>query len=504
MTTNAPTHSSAVGDGSPRRLAGALGPGAIVFMVVAAAAPLTVIAGTVPLGISAGNGAAYPASYIVCTVVLLFFAVGFTAMAKHLPGAGAFYTYITRGLGRHAGLGSAFLALLSYTAVQGAVYGYIGAAVNDFVTAHGGPELPWYVWALAVTAVVAILGYRHIDLSGKVLGVLLVCEVGIVLVIDAAVIARGGGDEGFSTAAFHPGEFFSGAPGIALIFAIAGYIGFEATAVFRDEARDPARTIPRATYLALLVIGGFYALSSWAMVSAWGDEGAVAIATENPEGMITETATRYVGAIAGDLVQIFLITSLFAALLSFHNVLSRYIFSLGNSAALPAGCGRSHAKHASPYIASVVQTVSALVLILASAVAGLDPVTEVFAWFAGVSSVGVVALMTLTSVAVLVYFRRTRVDRRLWNTVIAPLLGLAGLALLLVMTVANLPLLVGGSGTLAAVIGVLLVGTFAGGAAVAVLRPHAARHETAAPQHIDTAAPQHITNDTITDKEIAR
>lgn len=127
------------------------------------------------------------------------------------------------------------------------------------------------------------------------------------------------------------------------------------------------------------------------MVSAWGDEGAVAIATENPEGMITETATRYVGAIAGDLVQIFLITSLFAALLSFHNVLSRYIFSLGNSAALPAGCGRSHDKHASPYIASVVQTVSALVLILASAVAGLDPVTEVFAWFAGVSSVGIVA-----------------------------------------------------------------------------------------------------------------
>ena len=46
----------------------------------------------------------------------------------------------------------------------------------------------------------------------------------------------------------HPGNFFSGAPGIALIFALAGYIGFEATAVFRDEARDPARTIPRATY----------------------------------------------------------------------------------------------------------------------------------------------------------------------------------------------------------------------------------------------------------------
>ena len=496
MTTNIPTHAGAVRGDTPHRLAGTLGPGAIVFMVVAAAAPLTVIAGTVPLGIAAGNGGAYPASYFACTVVLLFFAVGFTAMAKHLPGAGAFYTYITHGLGRHAGLGSAFLALLSYTAVQGAVYGYIGAAINDFITTHGGPDTPWYVWALAVTCIVAVLGYRHIDLSGKVLGVLLVCEVGIVLVIDVAVIIQGGGDEGFSTAAFRPAEFFSGAPGIALIFAIAGYIGFEATAIFRDEARDPGRTIPRATYLGLLFIGGFYALSSWAMVSAWGDEGSVAMATANPEGMITETATRYVGVLAGDLVQVFLITSLFASVLSFHNVLSRYIFSLANSAALPAGCGRSHLKHASPYIASVVQTVSALVLIIASAVAGLDPVSEVFAWFAGVSSVGIVALMALTSVAVLVYFGRTKVDRRVWNTMIAPSLGLAGLSGLLVMTVVNLPLLVGGSGRLAVLIGVLLVGTFASGITVAVLRPHAARH--------GTAQPRHNTIDNIIDKENSR
>ena len=101
---------------------------------------------------------------------------------------------------------------------------------------------------------------------------------------------------------------------------------------------------------------------------------------------------------------------------------------------------------------------------------------EVFAWFAGVSSVGIVALMTLTSVAVLVFFRRTRTDRRLWNTVIAPTLGLIGLAVLLFMTVVNLPLLVGGSDTLAVLIGALLVGVFAGGAVVALLRPHAARH----------------------------
>ncbi|WP_319456673.1 MULTISPECIES: APC family permease [unclassified Mycobacterium] len=454
------------------RLAGRLGPAAIVFMVVAAAAPLTVVAGTFPIGIAAGNGAAYPASYVVCTAVLILFAVGFTAMARHVPGAGAFYTYVGHGLGRHTGLGAAFLALLSYTAVQGGVYGYIGAAMDGLVTSHGGPAVPWYLYALGMMAVVAVLGYRRIELSGKVLGVLLICEVGIVMVVNVAVIGQGGAG-GMSTAAFDPGQFFSGAPGIALIFALAGYIGFEATAVFRDEARDPARTIPRATYLALLLIGGFYALSSWVLVSAWGDEGAVKLATDNPEGMLTETATRYAGSVTGDLVQIFLITSLFAALLSFHNVLARYVFSLGNTAALPSACGRSHARHASPHVASAVQTVSALVLVGASALAGLDPVTQVFAWFVGISSVGIIALMTLTCVAVVVYFRRSRVDTRTWHTVVAPSLGLVGLAILLVMTSVNLPLLVGGSATTAAVLGVLLVGTFAGGAVLAALRPRA-------------------------------
>ncbi|AWT56484.1 APC family permease [Mycolicibacterium smegmatis] len=472
MTTDAVLQPVTAGD-QGHRLAGRLGPTAIVFMVVAAAAPLTVVAGTFPIGIAAGNGAAYPASYVVCTAVLLLFAVGFTAMARHIRGAGAFYTYIAHGFGRHVGLGAAFLALLSYTAVQGGVYGYIGAALDGIVTSHGGPSVPWYLYALVMLAVVGTLGYRHIELSGKVLGVLLVCEVGIVLVINLAVVGRGGA-EGLSTAVLHPGNFFAGAPGIALIFALAGYIGFEATAVFRDEARDPARTIPRATYVALLLIGGFYTFSSWAMVSAWGDEGAVLKSAEDPEGILPETAVRYVGAVTGDLVQIFLITSLFAALLSFHNVLARYIFSLGNTRALPRRCGRSHARHSSPHIASVVQTISALVLILAAVVTHLDPVTQVFAWFVGTASVGIVLLMTITSAAVVVYFRRHRVDPRPWNTLVAPTLGFLGLAALSVLTAANLPLLVGGSTTLAGVIGVLLAGTFLGGVTLAVLRPHIA------------------------------
>ncbi|MFC4944754.1 APC family permease [Pseudonocardia sp. GCM10023141] len=450
-------------------LSGSLGVGSIVFMVVAAAAPLTVIAGTVPLGIAIGNGAAFPATFALCAAVLMLFAVGFCAMSPHVPNAGAFYTYVERGLGRIAGLGTAFLALATYTAVQLAVYGYIGAVIDGLVQHYGGPALPWWLWSVLVLAVVAVLGYRRIELSSRVLGVLLVCEVAIVLVFDV-VVAGSGGAEGPSTALLVPSQIGSGSLGIALMFAVASFIGFEATAVFRDEARDPGRTIPRATYLALLLIGAFYTLSGWAVVTAWGDAGAVTAAGADPGGMLLTTIANYLGAAGGDIAQVLLVTSMFAAILSFHNVLSRYIFALGGSGALPAACGRSHVRHGSPHIGSFAQSVSALVLIAVFALAGMDPVAQVFAWMAGTATLGVLALMALTCLAVVVFFRRSRVDARPWQTQIAPGLGLVGLLVFLWLTITNFPTLIGGSTGLAIGIGAVLVVFFVAGALWARLR----------------------------------
>ena len=485
-TVSEPTQ-GAVTTAERPRLSGRLGAGSIVFMVVAAAAPLTVVAGSVPIGIFAGNGPGYPAMYIVASIVLLFFAVGFTTMTKHVPNAGAFYSYIGTGLGRGPGLGGALLALISYTAVQGAVYGYLGFLLGDLVSSYGGPSLPWWLWTVLAVAIVGLLGYRRIELSSKVLAVLLIAEVGIVLLLDVFVVGKGGGPEGLSTAMFQPSEILSGSPGLGLMFAIAGFIGFEATAIFRDEARDPERTIPRATYAALLLIGGFYALSAWAVVSAWGDSAIVEASLADPGGIVIATTEQFVGPIAADVMQVLFVTSLFACVLSFHNVLSRYFFALGNTGVLPAACGRSHSRHASPHVASLVQTVTAGLLMAICAVAGLDPVLEVFTWLAGIATVGIVALMLLTCLAVLVFFRRLR-DPRAWQTLIAPALGLIGLAGCLYLLVENLPLLMGGSTALGVGAGVLLVVALLAGPVLARLRPNAALDLVAASR--TDAAPQ--------------
>ncbi|MGK9148392.1 APC family permease [Plantibacter flavus] len=437
------TKGPAVEAGQPTRsLKGSLGVTAIVFMVVAAASPLTVVGGAAPLGILLGNGVGFPSMYAVSAVILLLFAVGLSAMTRHVPKPGAFFTFVGYGLGKPAGLASAFLALLTYTTIQVSVYGYIGYLLSVTFAGLGAPEIPWYLYALGAIAVVGLLGYRHIDLSSKVLGVLLVAEVGIVLVLAAAVVFSGGAD-GLSAEPFVPSQVFSGSPGVGLMFAIAAFIGFEATAIFRDEAKDPSRTIPRATYIAVIGIGLFYTLASWALVMAWGPDQVVDVAAEDPGAMILRTTLMYLGPVGELIINVLLITSMFACVLSFHNVITRYQHTMSNAGVLPGRLGGVHPKHLSPHTSSLVQTGTAAVLIVVFAALGLDPVLQVFTWFAGVATLAIAILMAVTSLAVIVYFARTKQDRRLWNTVVAPGLGLIGLVGSAVVITVYFPMLVG-------------------------------------------------------------
>lgn len=424
------------------KLRGSLGTGAIVFMVVAAAAPLTVIGGATPLGFLLGNGAGFPSLYLVSALVLVLFSVGLSAMTRQVPKPGAFYTYVDYGLGRAPGMAAAYLALLTYTSVQAAVYGYIGELLRLTLGGLGVPNLPWWLYSIAVLALVATLGYRHIDLSAKVLGVLLIAEIAIVLILVAAVVVSGG-PEGLSLAPFQPANVFSGAPGIGLMLAMAAFIGFESTVVFRDEAREPNKTIPRATYTAVIGIGALYALVSWGLVMAWGPSGVVAGAAEDPAAMLITTTLNYLGPIGAVIVNILLLTSLFAAALSFHNVLTRYKHAMASSGVLHQSLATVHARHLSPATSSVVQSATAAVLVVLFAALGLDPILQVFTWMAGVSTLAISVLMSLTSVAIIVYFRRTASDKRIWHTLIGPLLGLAGLGLTAGIVAVNFPLLVG-------------------------------------------------------------
>jgi len=373
---------------------------------------------------------------------------------------------MSKSLGLPAGIGIAFVAIISYLAIEAGVYGLLGPAGASILELFGGPSVPWWVFVAAAFAVTTYLGYRNIELSSRVLAVLLTAEIAIVAILDLVIVVQGGGDHGLSTGIVNPQAIFSGSLGIGLLFAIISYVGFEATAIFRDEARTPERTIPRATYASLILIGVFYAVTSWALISAWGDEQAVAQATDSGGTFLGDTAARFIGTFGADVITVLYFTSLFACILAFHNVVSRYIFALAQKDVLPASLSRPHAKHGSPHQASLWISAVVAVSVALAVVFNLDPAAQFYTWFAGATTVGIVVLLIATSIAVLVYFGKNRRGHSLWRVAIAPALGLVGLLGSQVLILANLSDLVGGSSVLAGAIVGLLVTAFVAGVVI--------------------------------------
>ena len=442
-----------------------LGVFSIVLMVVAATAPLTVVAGTQPLVMTYTENNSIPVYYLATGAILLLFSVGFTKMSGHVPNAGAFYSYIQAGLGKTMGLGAATMALLSYVLICIAVLAYLGyATANTIALFAPAIEVPWWVCAIAWWAAIAFLGYRNIDLSSKVLGVFLVLEVLSVTILDVAIIGTGG-SEGLSIAPFSPSNFLSGVPGLGLMWAFFGFIGFEATAVFRNEAKDPEKTIPRATYIAVAFIALFYGFSGWCLVMGAGADNALAFAQETQDAYALELAALYVGQWLYDVFQCLLVTSLFACALALHNVASRYTFTLSRVKVLPARLGEVHKTHFAPSNASMSISIVSFALLAIVTIVGLDPLT-VYAWFANTATLGLLILQMLTSVSVVVFFRRVVHGASIWRTLIAPVAAAACLAFVASVVLSNFADLTGDM-TSALVMGSLIPLSYLAGMAIA-------------------------------------
>lgn len=414
---------------------GRLGVIGIVFFVVAAAAPLVGMTGAVPVAIVLGNGAGAPGAYLAVGLTLLLFSVGYAAMSQRVTNAGAFFAYIGRGLGKHLGSASAFVSILAYLAIQLAIYGFFGGLLSAQVGL-----LPWWAWTLLAWGVVTLLSLLSVDVGAKVLGLLMLLELAA-LIVTAVAILVDGGPEGLNFAAsFSPGAIIAGglagSAGIAFAFAFASFIGFEATAIYGEESKDPKTVVPRATYLAVGVITVLFALTAFAMVTGLGASTVVERTVElssldgvplaDPAAVLFGLATQYVGPWMATIMSILVLSSLFAGLLAFQNAAGRYLFALGRGGALPRPLSLVN-KRGAPSAASLVTSAFTGVVIIIFAIFQLDPVLNLFYWFSGLAVVAIVLIEILVCIAVIVYFRRNRGSENLFQTVIAPVLAATGL-----------------------------------------------------------------------------
>jgi amino acid transporter len=445
---------------------GAVGIVAVILMAVANAAPITAMTGNVPIAVGFGNGLGAPAGFLFATVALTLFALGYVAMAKHITTTGAFYGFISHGLGQIWGMASGLLATFAYVVFEGSLIGGCAYFANDAVNTIVGVNIPWLVFAIAAIVIIAALCHFHISLTAAILSVTLVSEVLVLFALAFSVIFKGGGPDGFmlnKTVALQrafeslPAGAFgtaaaAGSMAIGLFFAFWSWVGFETTAVYGEESRNPKKIIPRATLIAVVGLGLFYTFISALVLAGNGAKASIeASISASPLDLFFKLVNANLGGVLLDIYKVLLVIGSFACALAFHNAASRYLFALGReipAAGVQKTVGAAHPKHGSPYIASVIQTVITLVIVLLFAfftavqvpdsngnpvdTPSLVPYTNIYGLLALIGTAAILLVQAICSAAVIWYFWVRKTHRgNVITTLIAPLLG--GVAMLYVV-----------------------------------------------------------------------
>jgi len=443
------THDTQKAHGGPGLTRGAISTFGIVILVLAAASPLIGLTGAMPLAMVTGNGNAAPAAYVLVGIMILIFSIGFIAMSRHVRNAGALYAYVGRGLGLPMGIGSAGVALWAYTTIQIAVYAFFGVVASGTLAMYTSLELPWYVLSIALIVLVQIFGYLHIEIGARVLLVLMALEWGIMILLGLAILFTGGADQGFGTeSVWAPSAVFSAGLPVAIIWAFASMFGFESSAIYAEEAKDPRRSVSRAAVISVITITVFFAFTGWMAIVGHGPAEAVNAAIASLDGgdpaqYIFQLGDTFLGGWAPVLMSLFVITSMFACVLAFHNGIVRYQYRLGKDGILPGALARTRPNGA-PHVSSVVQCVTALIFIVVGVLVGADPVVILFTWGGGIAVVGIVGLYILTAVSTIVFFRRNRtLESNVWSTIIAPVVSVVILFIAEYLIVTKFSLLVG-------------------------------------------------------------
>jgi amino acid transporter len=324
-------------------------------------APAAAVAFSIPFGAPFAGGA-LPLSVLLALVGCLFVAISIGQLAKHLPSAGSFYTYTSRGL--HPSIG--FLVAWGYALVEPLVapllYIILGITVAGTLDAEFTCAVcradQWWIWALVGAGVVFLLGYFGIQLSTRTGTLLGLFEIGVFAALAVWLIMEADRNTfDVFTDTFANAEGFEGVKGIfaGSVYTILAFIGFEAAAPLSEEARDPRRTIKRAVVGSAILIGLFYVLTTYAAATFFGPERFAGEFVASGGGNPWDALARSVWGAGWVLVFFAIVNSAIANSNAGANAATRTWFAMGRIRLLPSLLAQVHPRWKSPHVAVTLQ-----------------------------------------------------------------------------------------------------------------------------------------------------
>jgi amino acid transporter len=356
------------------------------------------------------SGEATPFVYLACLIAILIVASGIMEMAREFPSAGAFYTYVTRGLGPRAGFITGGLMFVAYALLPPAEIGLIGSYLQSTFRTEFNANIPWWLIGMVPAGLMIFLAFEGIRSSLRTALVLFSVEVFIVLLLSVIIVGKGG-HSGLSLNSLNPASSSHGFSGLTtgFVFAALSFVGFEAAATLGDEVREPRRVVPRAVLWSVLAVGLLYVFCIWAEVNGLG-----ASATNKLDGTATpwnDLAATYASWMKWPVI-IASVSSMFAVMINSSNGIVRILNTMGREGLLPKLFAFIDRRRLTPTRAVLATGAFAIViaLIVGAMSGGLgDPAggSNVYGYLGFLLTLGILPVYVLTNLAAARYFARS-------------------------------------------------------------------------------------------------
>lgn len=415
----------------------AVGLTGVLFQSITLMGPGVAVAFALSPGITYAGGS-FPLSLLLAMIGCILLALNLGQLAAHLPSAGSFYTYISRGLGQTPGFLAGWIGIPVYFLFIPLNLLALGFAVQ------GLSGLPWWIPGSLMAVVMGLVTFFGVRLSLRVLVVMGAIEIAVFLLLSIFLIANapdGNMLQAFTFAKWPHGQ--GGLQGVlqGTVIAFLAFAGFESAASLAEESTNPRRNVPRAIFLSVILIGLFFVFASYAGLAGYGFNHIGTVADphsylgDNSAGTPWFTLADNVwGKVGGDIVGLVVLNSLAANIAAGYTALGRIMFAMGRAGALPSAFGRVHPRYRTPWLAlAVAVPLSIGLAVWAAAVYGAPPnsfqlIVSITADFVLLAYIGI-------SLAVPFYYRRER--RGEWNLLRHGIIPIATALLLTVILVAQ-------------------------------------------------------------------
>jgi amino acid transporter len=353
----------------------AIGLPGVLYFCLAGSAPISAMLFNVP-PMASQTGAVTPLVFLLSGIGLMLLGVAIVYLSRRLTSAGGFYTWVRHSLGKRTAFQAGWLMMGGYALFEASLLGAFGSYTNNSFSTYLNINLPggWVPYALIGALIIFSLSYFDVKWSVFAMAPFLILEVGILTVLNLVITLKGGaaGHDFFHTFTAAGADLPKAAPGgilgigVAMALGVWSWVGFEAGAVYGEEARNPRRAVPVAVFAVIAFLTFLYVWTSYSATIGVGWQHAV-----DKFGLATlpyySLADTYVGSWLKVLMIVAISAGSLACGLAFHNGMVRYLYAMGRESILPKVFGKTHPTYRSPHIAIITQSLFSVLLVIAFA-----------------------------------------------------------------------------------------------------------------------------------------